>query len=34
MNLSTEKKETHGLGERTRGCRGGGSAMDGESGVG
>ena len=24
MNLSTEKKQTHGLGEQTCGCQGGG----------
>ena len=24
MNLSTEKKQTHGLGEQTCGCKGGG----------
>ena len=30
MNLSREKKETHGLGEQTCGCQGGGggSRMD------
>ena len=29
MNLSTEKKPTHGCGEHTHGCRGGGgSGMD------
>ena len=35
MNLSTEKKETHGHGEQTCGCQGGegGSGMDWESGV-
>ena len=36
MNLSMEKKPTHGLGEQTCGCQGvreGGSGMDGESGV-
>ena len=32
-NLSTEKKQTHGLGEQTCGCGGGGSGMDWESGV-
>ena len=25
MNLSPEKKQTHGLGEQTCGCQGGGS---------
>ena len=35
MNLSTEKKQTHGLGEQTCGCQveGGGSGMDQELGV-
>ena len=37
MNLSTEKKQTHGLGEQICGCPGedgwGGSGMDGEFGV-
>ena len=37
MNLSTEKKQTHGLGEETCGCQGGGggggSGMDYGSGV-
>ena len=33
MNLSTEKKQTHGRGEQTRGCRGRGSRMDWEFGV-
>ena len=37
MNLSTGKKETHGLGEQTCGCRAvgsrGGSWMDWDSGV-
>ena len=33
MSLCPEKKETYGLGEQTCGCRGGGSGMDGESGV-
>ena len=35
MNLSTEKKQTHGLGEQTCGCQegGGGSGMDWEIGV-
>lgn len=35
MNLSTEKKRTHGLGEQTCGCQGegGGSGMDWEFGV-
>ena len=33
MNLSTEKKQTHGLGEQTCGCPGGGSGMDWEFGV-
>ena len=28
MNLSTEKKQTHGLGEQTCGCQGGGSRRD------
>ena len=28
MNLSTEKKQTHGHGEQTCVCRGGGSGMD------
>ena len=34
-NVSTEKKQTHGLGEQTCGCQGGGggSGMDWESGV-
>ena len=34
VNLSTEKKETHGLGEQTCGCQGGGegSGMDWEFG--
>ena len=32
-NLSTEKKETHGLGEQTCGCHEGGSGMDWESGI-
>ena len=30
MNLSTEKKQTHGLGEQTCGCQGG----EGGSGIG
>ena len=36
MNLSTEEKQTHGLGEQTCGCQeeGGGSGMDRESGIG
>ena len=33
MNLSTEKKQTHGYGEQTGGCQGGGSGMDWEFGV-
>ena len=35
MNLSTEKKKKHGLGEQTWGCQGGGrgSGVDWESGV-
>ena len=35
MNLSTEKKQTHRLGEQTCGCHGGGggSGMDWKSGV-
>ena len=35
MNLSTEKKQTHGLGEQTCVCQGGGggSGMDREFGV-
>ena len=34
MNLSTEKKETHGHGVQTHGlCQGGGRGMDGEFGV-
>ena len=35
MNLSIEKKQTHGLGEQTCGCPGGGggSGMDWEFGV-
>ena len=33
MNLSTEKKQTHGRGEQTCGCQGGGSGMDWEFGV-
>ena len=33
MNLSAEKKQTHGLGEQTCGCQGGGSGMDWEFGV-
>ena len=28
MNLSEEKKQTHGLEEQTCGCQGGGSGMD------
>ena len=28
MNLPTEKKQTHGLGEQTCGCQGEGSGMD------
>ena len=27
MNLSTEKKQTHGLGEQTCGCQGGGERV-------
>ena len=36
MNLSTEREKTHGLGEQTCGCRGGGgqSGMALEFGVG
>ena len=35
MNVSTESKQTHGLGEQTCGCQGGGgvSGMDWELGV-
>ena len=35
INLSTEKKKTHGLGEQACGCQGGGggNGMDWESGV-
>ena len=35
MNLFTEQKQTHGLGEQTHGCQGGGggSGMDWELGV-
>ena len=33
MNLSTEKKQTHGLGEQTFDCQGGGSGVDWEFGV-
>ena len=35
MNLSTEKKQSHGHGEQTCGCpgEGGGSVMDGSSGL-
>ena len=33
MNLSTEKKQTHGRREHTCGCQGGGSGMDWEFGV-
>ena len=33
MNLSTEQKQIHGLGEKTCGCGGGGSGMDWEFGV-
>ena len=33
MNLSTEKKQTHGHGEQTCGCQGGGSGMDWEFGL-
>ena len=35
MNFSTEQKQTHGLGEQTCGCQGGGggSEMDCEFGV-
>ena len=33
MNLVTEKKGTHGLGEQANGCRGGGSGMDGSLGL-
>ena len=33
MNLSTEKRQTHGLGEQTHGCQGGGSGMDWQFGV-
>ena len=29
MNLSTEQKQTHGPGERTYSCQGGGSGMNG-----
>ena len=32
-NETFQRKETHGLGEQTSGCRGGGSEMDWESGV-
>ena len=33
MNLPTEKRQTHGRGEQTCGCQGGGSGMDWEFGV-
>ena len=33
MNLSTEKKQTHGHGEQTCGCQGGGRGMNWEFGV-
>ena len=33
MNLSAEKKQSHGLGEQTCGCQGEGSGMDWELGV-
>ena len=35
LNLSRERKQTHGYGEQTCGCQGegGGSGMDGEFGV-
>ena len=33
MDLSTEKKQTHGHGEQTCGCQGGGSGMDWEFGM-
>ena len=33
MNLSTQKKQTHGHGEQTYGCQGGGNRMDWEFGV-
>ena len=33
MNLSTAKKQTHGHGEQTCGCQGGGRRMDWEVGV-
>ena len=33
MNLSTEKKQTHGLGEQTCGCQGVGRGKDWEFGV-
>ena len=33
VNKPTHRKETHGLGEQTCGCQGGGSGMEGESGV-
>ena len=33
MNLSTEQKQIHGLGEKTCGCGGGGSGMHWEFGV-
>ena len=29
MNLSTEKKQTHGQGEQTCGCQGGGEGVEG-----
>ena len=32
-NEAFHRKETHGLGEQTCGCRGGGSGMDWESGI-
>ena len=33
MNLYTEKKQTHGHGEKTSACQGEGSGMDWEVGV-
>ena len=33
INLSTEKKQTHGHGEQSCGCQGGGSGMDWEFGL-
>ena len=33
MNLSAKQKQTHGHGEQTCGCRGGGSGMEGNLGL-